>query len=94
MSGRTAGFFNPELWLMNADGSRAHRILEAGSSDGFVWSHQDPAWSPDGRWIAFSSNETGRNELFAVHPDGTGKRQLTPGGPAENVYADWQPLRR
>jgi dipeptidyl aminopeptidase/acylaminoacyl peptidase len=32
-----------------------------------------PKWSPDGRWIAYAAN-TG---LYAVRPDGTGRRRLT-----------------
>ena len=52
-----------------------------------------PSWSPDGQWIAFSSDRTsnlpfahGRWEhlqlvdLYIVHPDGTGLKRLTPHG--------------
>jgi Tol biopolymer transport system component len=96
-SGRTPGFFNPELWIMNADGSRQHRILKASSTDGRVWSDRFPTWSPDGRWIAFSSNVGAgiANELlFVVHPDGSAKTQVTPNTRAVNLYPDWQPVRR
>ncbi|TVQ61674.1 MAG: peptidase S41 [Phycisphaerales bacterium] len=39
---------------------------------------RDPAWSPDGRWIAYFSDETGEYELYVRQSDGRGAaRQLT-----------------
>jgi Tol biopolymer transport system component len=94
-SGRTPSFFNPELWVMKADGSGQHRILEAATPDGHVWSYSSPAWSPDGRSIVFSSIENGTSQqLFVVRPDGRGKRPVTHDLRADYVYPDWQPLRQ
>jgi TolB protein len=62
-----------QIFVMNADGSNPHSIttprLEAGS----------PAWSPNGRRIAFNSNNnrTG-SRIFAVDPNGKDLRALTP----------------
>ena len=39
-----------------------------------AWS---PRWSPDGRWIAFLSQQSGWTEVWAVGPDGAGLRPLT-----------------
>ncbi len=36
-----------------------------------------PRWSPDGRLIAFLSQQSGWNEVWLIQPDGTGLRQLT-----------------
>jgi TolB protein len=39
-----------------------------------------PDWSPDGKWIIFHSNvevNTRQSQIYLVHPDGTGLRQLT-----------------
>ena len=36
-----------------------------------------PKWSPDGKWISFISQETGREELYLIKPDGEGLHQLT-----------------
>jgi Tol biopolymer transport system component len=48
---------------------------------------RDPAWSPDGRWVAFLSNRDGAHdeELFVIAADGRDERRLTRGlaiGPA------------
>ena len=32
----------------------------------------DPAWSPDGEWLAFLSNRDGRSELFVISVAGSG----------------------
>jgi Tol biopolymer transport system component len=37
-----------------------------------------PAWSPDGRWIAFVTfGGFGWPEIALVHPDGTGRHKVT-----------------
>jgi Tol biopolymer transport system component len=42
-----------DLWVSNADGSDAHRLLDA---PGWQW---HPAWSPDGDWIAYTEESDG-----------------------------------
>jgi len=34
-----------------------------------------PQFSPDGRWVAYQSNETGRNEVYVVSYPGPGKKE-------------------
>jgi TolB protein len=65
----------PEIWVMNADGT-GQRRLAAGLS---------PAWSPDGSLIAFA----GRAGLSVIGPEGMGLRVLpnTEGG----EYPSWSP---
>ena len=82
---------NWDIYTMNSDGSNQTRLTfnEAGDSS--------PAWSPNGRQIAFNSQRDsgGRNgeinsEIYVMDADGTKQRRLThypgiDGGP------DWSP---
>src|SRR5437773_11979147 len=46
------------------------------------WSDEDPAWSPDGRWIAFDSDRVSQGQtlkgIFVTSANGTDTRRLTP----------------
>ena len=76
------------LFVMNADGSNARRVAAKATSG-------DPAWSPDGRRIAFRRYDgklgsIGNSDLFVVNADGSGLRRLT--RHAENVrWFAWSP---
>ncbi|MCU1328602.1 MAG: peptidase [Bryobacterales bacterium] len=41
------------------------------------WKEQQPRWSADGKWIAFVSDRTGREELFISDELGKNPKQLT-----------------
>jgi hypothetical protein len=43
-------------------------------SDG---SSNDPAWSRDGKWLAFASIKDGNPEIYMVRADGTGRTRVT-----------------
>lgn len=58
-----------ELYVSDADGSDAHRVTDRYAG----W----PSWSPDGSWIAFVDLRSANSDIFLVHPDGTGVRQLS-----------------
>ncbi len=49
-----------------------------------------PKWSPDGKWISFISQETGREELYLIKPDGEGLHQLTRMG-LDIFQYEWSP---
>ena len=43
-----------------------------------------PAFSPDGKWLSYMSDESGRYEIYAVaFPGPGGKRQISTGGVTE-----------
>jgi len=50
-------------------------------------------WSPDGQWIAFIAQETERDEIYLVRPNGEGLHQLTNTG--HDVFQfEWSPTGR
>ena len=54
---------------------------------------RDPAWSPDGKWIAYFSDESGEYQLFLKSPDGLGEpRKISLGNPPSFYYQPvWSP---
>jgi len=51
-----------------------------------------PSWSPDGRWIAYSSDADGEYEIYITQSDGMGEtRQLTDGNETYWMSMDWSP---
>jgi TolB protein len=67
------------LYVVNVDGGGLRRI--AGSGRRF-----DPAWSPDGRWIAFTLGK----RIWLEHPDGSGAHPLLR-DTADQSAATWSP---
>ena len=54
---------------------------------------RDPSWSPDGKWVAYFSDESGEYQLFLKNPDGMGEaRKISLGSPASFYYEPiWSP---
>ncbi len=53
---------------------------------------RNATWSPDGRWIAYISDQTGEDELWIRTQDGRGEPiQLTSGGDTYKYEALWSP---
>ncbi len=50
----------------------------------------EPAWSPDGRWVAFSSNRAGTFDIQVMSRDGTEIRQVT-SAPGDETAPIWSP---
>ena len=60
------------IYIVNVDGSGLHRLTQAENNEHF------PAWSADGKWIAFLSGgaSASDNGLFSINPDGTNLTHL------------------
>ena len=52
-----------------------------------------PAWSPDGKQIAFTTTRDGNAEVYTMSADGSGQTRRTEND-AHDEEADWQPKRR
>ncbi|HEV8590810.1 MAG TPA: hypothetical protein VGQ55_01805, partial [Pyrinomonadaceae bacterium] len=49
-----------------------------------------PQWSPDGRWIAYMSDQSGEDEVWIVAQDGSSQpQQITSGGSAQRYQPVW-----
>src|SRR5689334_19923023 len=59
-----------QLWIMTLEDSKS--ICLSSGND----SSNDPEWSPDGKWIAYSGKLDDKSGLIIARPDGTGKRFL------------------
>ncbi len=80
-----------QVWRINADGTGRTQLSKAP-----IPAHNDdPAWSPDGRYVLFTTDRNGRPETWVMDADGSNPRFVTesrPGpGPGD---AAWQPIRR
>ncbi|MGC2695607.1 MAG: PDZ domain-containing protein, partial [Candidatus Angelobacter sp.] len=54
---------------------------------------RDPAWSPDGKWVAYFSDESGEYQLFLKSPDGMSEpKKISLGNPPSFYYSpQWSP---
>jgi hypothetical protein len=69
---------------MNADGTNQQRVTANPAED------SEPAWSPDGEWLAFVSQRDGNDEIYIMKANGNSARQLTDNG-AQNWTPTWRP---
>ena len=71
-----------DIWVLPYRGGRARGVTTHPARD------DDPAWSPEASWIAFTSHRTGNPEIFLVRPDGSELRQITrhPGADRSPVW--------
>ena len=64
-----------DVWAIRADGSDSIPVAAGPASE------SEPDFSPDGRWVAYQSDESGRMEIFVISfPDLAVKRQVSING--------------
>ncbi len=87
IGGNTVYFASEDdLWSVPASGGIARRLTSG------LGETSDPAPSPDGRWLAFSSNEEGISEVYVMPAEGGPARRLTYAGKMSRVIG-WTPPR-
>ena len=88
VEGKSPG--NGVLWTVLVESDRSG--LRAGKAEMFLEEplparRRRPMFSPDGRWLAYESNESGANEVYVqAFPDRHGKQQISSGG---GTYPAW-----
>ena len=81
---------NPQIWIMNADGSGAKKITNQPTGA------CQPAWSPDGKKLVYVSPCSGQKDkysgsyLFIINMDGSGLSPL-PSVPGGDFDPSWSP---
>ncbi|KPK76233.1 MAG: hypothetical protein AMJ79_07460 [Phycisphaerae bacterium SM23_30] len=69
--GKIAFCYHGDIWVANDDGADPYRLTNHIATDA------DPRFSPDGKWIAFTSNRMGNNDIWVIPVEGGKPRQLT-----------------
>ena len=63
--------YGSDIWIADKDGLNATRITSTAAIE------SDPHFSPDGKWIAFTSNRFGSNAVYVVSVEGGDATRLT-----------------
>jgi len=77
---------SPEIFVMNADGTALKNLSQNSAWD------MEPAWSPDGKRIAFvSSRDSGHYSIYAMDADGSNVKRLTQQNYKRDIRPRWSP---
>lgn len=76
-----------DIWTVPEKNGAPRQITDSSGA-----AERNPAWSPDGRWICYFSDESGEYELYITQSDGKGEtRKLTDTGNNYFFGASWSP---
>ncbi len=73
--------WNGQVYVSSADGSTPHKLTDLPKAA------SDPAFSPDGKQIAFQSDE----KAYLINADGAGLHQLLTDFPLKSLAPSWSP---
>ncbi len=76
--------YETELWLGDVAAGPPHQLTNARRSS------MQPAWSPDGAWLAFVSDRDGKRQLYRIAVAGGEAEKLTSGDEGVANFA-WSP---
>jgi len=82
--GKLVFSYHGDIWIANENGSNPTRLTAHVARDVF------PRLSPDGRWVAFSSDRYGNNDVFIIPAAGGEPKQLTFATTPDTVL-NWTP---
>jgi tricorn protease len=82
--GKVAFSYLGDIWIANEDGSGVMRLTDNAARDVY------PRFSPDGNWIAFSSNRQGNDDVHVIPATGGKPRQITFHS-APDTVSGWSP---
>ena len=77
-----------QIWLLPATGGKARPVTDTVREPA---QDQDPSFSPDGRWIAFTARRPGGRGIFLLPSSGGPLRRLTTGDTYEDPEPAWSP---
>ena len=75
---------NSEIYTVRSDGRGLVRLTDNRTAD------SDPAWSPDGTRIAFTSERGGGPAVYVMNADGSDVKALTPAA-GNSFHPTWSP---
>lgn len=84
---QTPGQGNVDLCIVAADQPESKHLI---GDNGKLSHEESPAWSPDGRQIAFTSTRDGNQEIYLIDTAGQNLKRLTQ-DPALDAHPMWTP---
>src|SRR5947209_10986671 len=85
--GRVTFSYLGDIWVADEDGKNIQRLTVNRARDVY------PRFSPDGKWIAFSSDRNGNPDVFIIPSAGGTVKQLTFNS-ADDTVLNWTPDSR